>query len=141
MSQNKVLIRSILTHPWKQAKYAFVIAVCFALVNVLTLFFINFKLEKHSWDHALDWQTISKVTLVLNDYMIDGAIYSLVIGFVLSFGIMIYITHRFVGPYVSIQRFIKSHLKNENPPDLRVRKNDEVHELIELINLLAKKKR
>lgn len=141
MAQNKVFFRSFLSHPWKQAKYAFVIGVCLGLVNVLTLIFINYRMNNHKWEHSLDWQTISKVTLVLNDYMMDAAIYGLMSGFLLSFGLMIYITHRFVGPYVSIKRFIDGHLKNENPEDLRVRKGDEIHEIVELINLLAKKKK
>lgn len=138
---NKIFFRSFLSHPWKQAKYAFVIAICFALVNTLTLVFLHTKLQEYKWEHALDWQTLSKVMLVLSDSMMDAALYGLLLGFILSFGVMIYITHRFVGPYISIKRFISAHLRNENPPDLRVRKGDEIHDVVELINLLAKKKR
>ncbi|MBL7545052.1 MAG: hypothetical protein JNL11_14640 [Bdellovibrionaceae bacterium] len=141
MSKNKVLFRSFLSHPWKQAKYAFLIGLCFSVINVSTLLFINQKLKNHHWEHALDWNTISKMTLVLDDYMLDAALYGIVIGFTVAFGLMIYITHRFVGPYVSIKRFIDAHLKNENPPSLKVRQSDEIHEIVELINRLAQKKR
>lgn len=141
MPQNKVFFRSFLSHPWKQAKYAFLIGGCLGLINILTLFFINYKMNSHKWENALDWQTITRVSLVLSDYMLDAALYSFAFGFLISFGLMIYITHRFVGPYVSIRRFINAHLNNENPPELKVRQSDEIHEIVELINLLVKKKK
>lgn len=139
MSQNKIFFRSFLSQPWKQAKYAFLVGFCFSAVNLVSLYYVNFKLKNHSWEATVDWNTISKVSLELDSYSIDAAIYGTLIGFSISFGLMIYITHRFVGPYVSIQRFIVAHLKNEHPADLRIRKNDEIHEIVELINLLAKK--
>ena len=43
-------------------------------------------------------------------------------------------THRVAGPLFSIERYLKALLQGERPEPLRVRKNDELQDLCDLVN-------
>ena len=139
MKNNKVWLRSYLSHPWQQIKYSLMAGAVIGITGIVFNIIFYFKLTHVKWERELDSHTITKVTLIIKDLLFDIGLYSFLCGFLVTFGLIIFITHKFVGPYVSIKRFIAAVLKGENPKPLKVRKNDEVHEIVEMINLLASK--
>ena len=55
---------------------------------------------------------------------------------VLIMGLTVYFSNKIYGPVYSIKRYLKSLMKEETPPDLKLRKKDQFKEMEELVSKL-----
>jgi signal transduction histidine kinase len=74
--------------------------------------------------------------LALKEQLISASIQVFIATFVVALVFIIFLTHRFVGPLVSISRFLRAHISGEQTSELKIRKNDELHEIVDLLNKL-----
>lgn len=141
MNQSKKInFRSYLSHPAKQIKYSFLVGVVLGSISFITNYYLYWKLTTFKWENDIDNNSLVKVMIKFNESIVENTMITFILSFGFSFVLMIVITHRFVGPFVAIKRFILANLNNENPKALKIRQTDEMHEIVELINLLAEKK-
>ncbi|MCK6597065.1 MAG: hypothetical protein L6Q37_01770, partial [Bdellovibrionaceae bacterium] len=59
--------------------------------------------------------------------------------FVVTFFSSLIITHRFVGPFVSINRYVDALINNKFDEPLNLRTSDEMHEISGKLKILGQK--
>lgn len=139
MKITKKYLRNYLTHPWQQIKYAFVCGMIFSVLYFVMNVLIYFRMETYSWHTSMDNNSIQYFMLALKEQLMSASIQVFIATFVVALVFIIFLTHRFVGPLVSISRFLRAHISGEQTAELKIRKNDELHEIVDLLNKLNQK--
>lgn len=132
-------IRNYLTHPWQQLKYSAIIGLFFSVLTLITNLRLYLNYSQISLPRELDSNTLYTTQLVLKELLIESTIETFIFTFLISLITVTLATHRFLGPLISIKRYIEDTIDGKNPKALKIRRSDELHELVELINKLTKK--
>ncbi len=135
--------KSTLIEPFRQIKfgiYVILASVIFVII-VAAMFLLAFY---EQYQHVMTLFNISDVKdqmeLVTNDIFYRNAIaiglmlFSFIVGmFILVFKL----THRYYGPLVSIERFVQEMTQGKYSRRVKIRKNDELQRLTDLLNEMA----
>ena len=107
-----------------------------ALIAALTsLFFIVLSYQFLEYAKTLELHEIPAASTSFFNYLLIASIPGFLPLILASF----YISNKIYGPIYAFERYIKSLLSDKNPPDLKLRKNDQLQEL-EALSLSIKRK-
>ena len=115
-----------------QIKYACLIVVsCFILaILMMGLFFIDSMLIDRFWHYSKNGAGLSPMQLG----MIVG-FFLIIFGYIAILSIfVINLSHRLVGPLYRIESIIKEAMETGKAPAIKLRKNDELQETVDLLN-------
>jgi hypothetical protein len=115
-----------------QIKYACLIVVsCFVLaVLMLGLFYINSVLLNHFWNYPKNYARLEPMQWGL----IIG-FFCVIFGYIAILSIfVINLSHRLIGPLYRIEAIIKEAIETGKAPAIKLRKNDELQETVDLLN-------
>ncbi len=129
-----------LIEPYKQLRFGIMfisINVIFALLMIIVFGYYLWDIfeainEYFKLDHSQEMMTASKLAEPL------GIFIGLVVLFIIS---TLYLsaryTHQIYGPLVSIRRYLDDLLEGKNPKPIKLRANDQLHDLVDRLNKLA----
>ena len=136
-------LKSTLIEPFKQVKlglYVMIISVFFMMVVgvlVLNAFYEQYEHVMSIFqvvDPTNKWELIYNPVIETNLFRIGLAIISYI---VCLFSTVFWLTHRYYGPLVSIERYLDQLSEGNYSAQVAVRKNDELIELVGKLNTLA----
>jgi len=131
---NFPLIKKYLTHPNIQLKYSFLAAITVSICVLLSHFVLFYFLSSFLFQvYQTDAQSAAQISKLVEMSAVFSFVLFLVI-FFLTFFVSILITHRFLGPMISIRRHFERLKSGDFSRPLQVRRTDEVHDLVEMIN-------
>ncbi|MDD5686306.1 MAG: hypothetical protein PHE88_00535 [Elusimicrobia bacterium] len=136
---DKRSLKTLVRKKRMQMKYLLTIVftiIAMMIIVVLTIYIsFLFGLEKIS----LEYYTLGKIKdmlLWLNAIILVETIIFVAIASWLSLGL----SHKIAGPLYRIEKVIKEGLDNGELIEIKIRKNDELHEFVEVLNELIRKK-
>ncbi len=139
----KRTLKSTLIEPFKQIKLGlYVMGVTVVFLAVAGLLFVNAFIEQYQ--HVMEIFNVvdpqTKWELVVNDVFWANAI-KLSAAFItylaVLFGVIFRMTHRYYGPLVSINRFVRQMANGQYSRRVKIRRGDELGELVEQLNNMA----
>ncbi len=124
-----------ISHPQIQIKYALLnagfITLLMASIYAIAIINIRFMIDPPPQDELVYYALLNSFNL-----MTWTAVLMCTVAFSFTFISTLYITHRFIGPTVTIRRFIDQLMKGENPEPLKLRRLDELGLIAEKLNEL-----
>ncbi len=115
-----------------QIRYAcLIVTSCFILaVLMLGLFFVNSLLLNHFWNYSGNYVSLSPV-----QWGLISGFFLIIFGYIALLSIsVINLSHRLVGPLYRIESIIKEAIETGKAPAIKLRKNDELQETVDLLN-------
>lgn len=127
-----------ISHPKIQFKYAFLNSLFVSGIILLANLIVVYQLRSYAQSQP---ESESDVAMLLNitDFTLKMGFMTFAVAFLITFFSTLIITHRFVGPFISINRYIESLLKDDFDAKLHLRDSDEVHEVAEKLKSLSVK--
>jgi|WetSurMetagenome_2_1015567.scaffolds.fasta_scaffold122477_1 hypothetical protein len=115
-----------------QIKYAcLIVASCFVLaVLMLGLFLVNSMLLDH-----FCWNSKNYISLTPLQWGLVAGFFLVIFGYIALLSVsVINLSHRLIGPLYRIESIIKEALETGKAPAIKLRKNDELQDTVELLN-------
>jgi hypothetical protein len=140
----KRTLKTIVIEPFKQIKLGiYVMLVTLGFIVVAGYFYRQAFEEQYA--HVMEiFGVVEEATreqVVVNDIFLRNRI-KLAVVFVAYVGLMFWVifrtTHKYYGPLVSIERFVKHMIEGNYSQRVSIRKGDELGRLVELLNDMAK---
>ena len=110
-------------------------AVSILLIVIVSNIIVYFVLETAQMGRFAEIR-LGMIYFRINILFIIMAVIAVLSGGVLS----LHLSHRFVGPLYRIENILRNTIVNGKPPAIRIRENDELHDLVDLLNRLIEKK-
>ena len=136
-------LKTILIEPFKQIKLGlYVMLVTLGFIVVAGYFYLQAFQEQYA--HVMEIfgvvEEATKEQVVVNDIFLRNRI-KLAVVFVVYVGLMFWVifrsTHKYYGPLVSIERFVKQMKAGNYSQRVSIRKGDELGRLVESLNEMA----
>ena len=136
-------IRNIIIEPFKQIKLGvYVLGACLAFIVITSWMVYSAFSEQYQQVMTIFGivDQSNKYELIVNDVFIGNALR--ITAFFVSFiGVIFYVvfraTHKFYGPLVSIERFVKEIMRGDYTQRIVIRRGDELQKLVLSLNQMA----
>lgn len=135
--------KSTLVEPFKQIQFGlYIITISVAFVVASGFLFVVAFNEQYQHvmgifnivDPNLKWELVTNEVFFINAVRLGV----LLVGYVgIMFGIVFWLTHRYYGPLVSIERFVESIGAGQYNKRVFIRKKDELQRLTAKLNAMA----
>ncbi len=134
---------AIIIEPFKQLKLGvYVIAVSLTFVVLTALVFFNAFFEQYQYivemfqivDPNNQWAAVTNDVFYKNAVRLGVLLICFVI---VIFSVVFYITHKYYGPLISINRFLEGIAKGDYSQRVVIRKGDELQDLADHLNQMA----
>lgn len=124
-----------LSHPKIQLKYAFLNSLFVSGVILLSNLLVVYRLRNYA-DSQNDLEMDTALLYNITDFTMQMGFLTFLVSFFITFFSTVIITHRFVGPFISINRYVESLMNSKYDEKLNLRTSDEMHEIADkLISL------
>ncbi|NUM58557.1 MAG: hypothetical protein HUU56_07995 [Bdellovibrionaceae bacterium] len=137
MSADKRSRFGFVTNPRIQFKYAFLNSLFVAGVILLTNLVVVYRLRSFTFQSEVEMDNLLLNNII--EFTVQLGIISFLMAFVVTFFSSLIITHRFVGPFVSINRYVDALINNKFDEPLNLRTSDEMHEISGKLKILGQK--
>jgi len=117
-----------ISHPRIQLKYAILNSLFVSGVILLSNLLVVYRLRNYA-DSQNDIEMDTALLYNITDFTMQMGFLTFLISFIITFISTIVITHRFVGPFISINRYVDSIIANKFDEELSLRTSDEMHEI------------
>lgn len=117
-----------ISHPKIQLKYAILNSLFVSGVILLSNLLVVYRLRSYA-DNQSDIEMDTALLYNITDFTMQMGFLTFLVSFFITFFSTIIITHRFVGPFVSINRFVDSLINAKYDENLTLRTSDEMHEI------------
>lgn len=97
-------------------------------VILLSNLLVVYRLRNYA-DSQNDIEMDTALLYNITDFTMQMGFLTFLISFIITFISTIVITHRFVGPFISINRYVDSIIANKFDEELSLRTSDEMHEI------------
>ena len=138
MSANNRSSFGFVSNPRVQFKYALLNSLFVSGVIFLTNLIVVYRLRSFAGDQS-DYEVDSTLLNNMTDFTLQMGIISFLMAFIVTFFSSLIITHRFVGPFVAINRYVEALIKNKFDEPLNLRTSDEMHEIAGKLKTLGEK--
>lgn len=138
MSANNRSSFGFVSNPRVQFKYALLNSLFVSGVIFLTNLIVVYQLRSFAGDQS-DYEVDSTLLNNMTDFTLQMGIISFLMAFIVTFFSSLIITHRFVGPFVAINRYVEALIKNKFDEPLNLRTSDEMHEIAGKLKTLGEK--
>lgn len=125
-----------LSHPQIQLKYAFLNSLFVSGVILLSNLIVVYRLRNYA-DNQSDVEMDTALLYNVTDFTMQMGFLTFLVAFCITFFSTIIITHRFVGPFISINRYVDSLMNSRFDERLNLRTSDEMHEIAEKLITLG----
>ncbi len=136
-------LKSTLVEPFRQIKFGlYIITISVAFVIASGLLFVMAFNEQYQHvmgifnivDPNLKWELVTNEVFFTNAVRLGV----LLVGYItIMFSIVFWLTHRYYGPLVSIERFVESIGAGHYQKRVFIRKKDELQRLVTKLNAMA----
>lgn len=126
----------LISHPKIQLKYAILNSLFVSGVILLANLLVVYRLRGYA-DNQSDIEMDTALLYNVTDFTMQMGFITFLVAFLITFFSTIVITHRFVGPFVSISRYVDSLVSSKYDEDLNLRTSDEMHEIAEKLKTLG----
>jgi len=130
----------ILLDPYKQFRFGIMYLVVNFIFSILMLTVFTY----YMWDIFAAIQFLFKLNdaesmMTLKKFMVPAFIGlgMSVLFVVVTLYLSVKYTHQFYGPMVSIKRYLDKQISGENPDPIKIRKTDQLQDLVVRLNTLA----
>ena len=137
MSADKRSRFGFVTNPRIQFKYAFLNSLFVSGVILLTNLVVVYRLRSFTFQSEVEMDNLLLNNII--EFTVQLGIISFLMAFVVTFFSSLVITHRFVGPFVSINRYVEALINNKFDEPLNLRTSDEMHEISGKLKILGQK--
>lgn len=127
-----------ISNPRIQFKYAILNSLFVSGIILLINLIIVYRLRSFA-SNQTDLDIDSAFLYNMTDFTIQLGIITFLISFVVTFFTSLIITHRFVGPFISINRYVDALINNKFDEPLNLRTTDEMHEIVAKLKTLGDK--
>lgn len=127
-----------ISNPRIQFKYAILNSLFVSGVILLTNLIIIYQLKSftsNQGDYEIDTGLLKNMT----DFTLQLGIICFLMSFIVTFFSSLIITHRFVGPFIAINRYVEGLINNKYDEPLNLRNTDEMHEIAGKLKILGEK--
>jgi hypothetical protein len=138
MSANNRSSFGFVSNPRVQFKYALLNSLFVSGVIFLTNLIVVYRLRSFAGSQS-DYEVDSTLLNNMTDFTLQMGIISFLMAFIVTFFSSLIITHRFVGPFVAINRYVEALIKNKFDEPLNLRTSDEMHEIAGKLKTLGEK--
>jgi|JI9StandDraft_1071089.scaffolds.fasta_scaffold176777_1 hypothetical protein len=128
--------KKYLIFPKIQLKYSLLLSALTLIQGLATIFFIYSLLNR-----PLEEIIAENNFLIFKQEMVKLGIALALINAFIVFSTCIFILHRFLGPIISINRSLQKFEETGEFEDIRIRKSDEMHILVDRINFFLRNKK
>ena len=128
MSAKNRKLFGFLSHPKIQLKYAILNSFFVAGVILLSNLLVVYRLRQHAEGQS-DVEMDTTLLFNITDFTMQMGFLTFMVSFFITFFSTIIITHRFVGPFIAINRYVDSLISSKFDDDLNLRTTDEMHEI------------
>lgn len=105
---------------------------------MLSNLLVVYRLRSYA-DNQNDIEMDTALLYNITDFTMQMGFLTFLVSFFITFFSTIIITHRFVGPFVSINRFVDSLISQKYDETLNLRTSDEMHEIADKLNTLGER--
>ena len=116
------------SHPKIQFKYAILNSLFVSGVILLSNLLVVYRLRNYA-DNQSDVEMDTALLYNITDFTMQMGFLTFLVSFFITFFSTIIITHRFVGPFISINRYVDSLINSKFDEGLNLRTSDEMHEI------------
>lgn len=116
------------SHPKIQFKYAILNSLFVSGVILLSNLLVVYRLRNYA-DNQSDVEMDTALLYNITDFTMQMGFLTFLVSFFITFFSTIIITHRFVGPFISINRYVDSLINSKFDESLTLRTSDEMHEI------------
>jgi hypothetical protein len=127
-----------ISHPKIQFKYAILNSLFVSGVILLSNLLVVYRLRSYA-DSQSDIEMDTALLYNITDFTMQMGFLTFLISFFITFFSTIIITHRFVGPFISINRFVDSLITSKFDEQLVLRTTDEMHEIADKLKTLGER--
>lgn len=117
-----------ISHPKIQFKYAILNSLFVSGVILLSNLLVVYRLRNYA-DSQNDIEMDTVLLYNITDFTMKMGFLTFLISFLITFVSTIVITHRFVGPFISISRYVDGLINSKYDEGLNLRTSDEMHEI------------
>ena len=117
-----------ISHPRIQFKYAILNSLFVSGVILLSNLLVVYRLRNYA-DSQSDIEMDTALLYNITDFTMQMGFLTFLVSFFITFVSTIVITHRFVGPFISINRYVDSIINGKFDEGLNLRTSDEMHEI------------
>lgn len=126
------------SNPRIQFKYAFLNSLFVSGVILLTNLIVVYRLRSFASNQG-DIEVDTTFLYNLTDFTIQLGLITFLVSFIVTFFSSLVITHRFVGPFISINRYVEALINDKYDEPLNLRTSDEMHEVAGKLKTLGEK--
>lgn len=126
------------SNPKIQFKYAFLNSLFVSGVILLTNLIVVYRLRSFAGNQG-DTEIDTTFLYNMTDFTIQLGLVTFLISFIVTFFSSLVITHRFVGPFISINRYVEGLIHDKFDEPLNLRTSDEMHEVAGKLKTLGEK--
>lgn len=126
------------SNPKIQFKYAFLNSLFVSGVILLTNLIVVYRLRSFASQQS-DTEIDTTFLYNLTDFTIQLGLITFLVSFIVTFFSSLVITHRFVGPFISINRYVDGLINDKFDEPLNLRTSDEMHEVAGKLKTLGEK--
>jgi len=117
-----------ISHPRIQFKYAILNSLFVSGVILLSNLLVVYRLRSYA-DSQSDIDMDAALLYNVTDFTMQMGFLTFLVSFFITFVSTIVITHRFVGPFIAINRYVDSIISGKFDEGLNLRTSDEMHEI------------
>lgn len=125
-----------ISHPKIQFKYAFLNSLFVSGVILLSNLLVVYRLRNYA-DSQSDIEMDTALLYNITDFTMQMGFLTFLVSFFITFFSTIVITHRFVGPFIAINRYVDNLMQSKYDEKINLRTSDEMHEIAGKLNSLG----